>query len=80
MDKTFDKKINKIKGLYYLPWIGNNFINSETKLLVLGESNYDYKGAEETKEKEWNRILIKQNYLTPVSSVYPVSSVRRIEN
>jgi len=63
MDRVTEKEIkrNKIKGLYYLPWIGKDYINSNAKLLVLGESNYiDEEGYGE--EEDWNQILMKQNF------------------
>jgi len=71
MDKNFNKKINEIQGLYYLPWIGEKFVKSETKLLVLGESNYiNPEGF--GKEKDWNKILIKQNFAPILYEPYKV--------
>ena len=54
------------KEPFYLPWIGNNFVNSKTKLLVLAESPYgDAKNKNiEIKEIDWLRTLIQQNFAT----------------
>lgn len=65
MDKSFNENFNKLKrtGLFYLPWIGDNFTNSKTKLLVLGESNYN--GPEGWAQlRKWNQILVNQNFAT----------------
>ena len=52
----------------WLPWIGDNFSKSKGKLLVLGESNYKWKGEEDAWEivnlKRFERDLIKQRYIT----------------
>ena len=38
--KGFDSQIEKIPGLYWKPWIGRDFNNSEYRLLIVGESHY----------------------------------------
>ena len=37
-----DKVLEKINGLKWLPWIGNqyNFIEVDAKMLIVGESHY----------------------------------------
>ena len=55
----FDDVLGQIKGLTWLPWIGNNYPKARRKILVLGESHYCYnnfspadieKNREETRE------------------------------
>jgi len=68
MDRAIEEEIKKIGGLYYLPWIGKNYVNSNAKLLVLGESNYiDEEGYGE--EEDWNQILMKQNFIKILDGV-----------
>jgi len=72
MDKRYNNEISKLKRkeLYYLPWIGDNFANSKTKLLILGESNYIDKNRY-GEEKDWNQTLIKNNFTQGIEKVKP---------
>ena len=38
----FDYVLDQIKGLTWLPWIGNDYPKAQRKILVLGESHYCY--------------------------------------
>lgn len=42
MHKKIDEQLSHIKNLKWLPWIGEKYFSSETKLMVLGESHYLY--------------------------------------
>ena len=66
LDERFDEDFYKIKGLYYLPWIGEKYINSKTRLLVLGESNPIYEPED---DENWIRTLITQNFAPILDSV-----------
>ncbi len=41
-DITLDHQITKINEIKRLPWIGNEYSNSKSKLLLLGESAYNW--------------------------------------
>ena len=36
----FDESLKIIKGLTWLPWVGNNYQNTKCRTLVIGESHY----------------------------------------
>jgi hypothetical protein len=61
MEKVFDKKLKKINGIKWIPWIGDKFVNSKAKLLVLSESHYKWhqKGA----GKMLNSIQFEKNHV-----------------
>ena len=68
MDKRYNAEIEIIEGLHYFPWIGIDFINSETKLLVLGESIYiDPEGY--GADNDWIQVLVKQNFSPIIEGV-----------
>ena len=61
MEISFDKKLKKINMIKWIPWIGDNYKNSKTKLLVLGESHYKWEG-----KGAWtmlNSIQFEKNYV-----------------
>lgn len=59
INQEHDKKLRNIDNLKYLPWIGKEFYNQKEKLLIIGESVYnwgetdsEYLNAEKSLEKE----------------------------
>jgi len=44
--QSFDASLSRIKGLTWLPWIGNNYSTAPRKILLVAESHYT-KGDEE---------------------------------
>lgn len=62
MDKQFDKPLSQIDHFKWLPWIGQNYVSSDAKLMVLGESHYLCKGdSEEDYKKEFTREFIEKH-------------------
>mgnify|MGYP003625543558 CR=1 FL=1 len=41
-DISYDTEIGKLEGINRLPWVGNSFREKKIKILVLGESVYDW--------------------------------------
>lgn len=39
-DKQFDAAFDKIKGLARYPWVGSEFVNSDCRPLIIGDSHY----------------------------------------
>lgn len=47
IDKSFDQKFSKISPSFiWLPWVGQNYLHSNKKLLIIGESHYDSEGRD----------------------------------
>ena len=42
LDTQFDEQLNTLENLNWFPWIGQDFSASKPKLLVVGESLYNY--------------------------------------
>ncbi|WP_024468004.1 hypothetical protein [Treponema pedis] len=62
MNKQFDKLFLQIEHLKWLPWIGQNYVSSKAKLMVLGESHYLCKGdSQESYGEEFTREFIKMH-------------------
>lgn len=62
MNKQFDKLFSQIEHLKWLPWIGQNYVSSEAKLMVLGESHYLCKGdSQEDYGKNFTRSFVTQH-------------------
>ncbi len=40
LDKSYDTKFKGIKSLKWLPWVGKNYMNSEYKILLVGDTHY----------------------------------------
>ncbi|MBU4487127.1 MAG: hypothetical protein KKD38_09390, partial [Candidatus Delongbacteria bacterium] len=40
LDRGFDKQLNSVKNLTWLPWVGKNYTKSKYKVLIVGESHY----------------------------------------
>jgi len=61
-----DNEIKKIKGLKWLPWIGDNYYNLNGKLMILGESHYLWEGEEDAYEilndEGFTRALVYNNH------------------
>ena len=61
-----DHEIEKMKGLTWLPWIGDNYHTSNYKLMVLGESHYLWEGEEDAygilNDKKFTRALVYNNH------------------
>jgi hypothetical protein len=57
MDEGFDEAFNAMK-LAWLPWVGRGYRDADTKVVVLGESIYDYSDGDETVR---SRILSKHS-------------------
>lgn len=77
IDKSFDKQLETITNLTWLPWIGKSYNEANRKLLILGESHYKsadsdaqfekiFKGA--TEDKEFTRKTI---YESPICRDWP---------
>lgn len=77
LDKSFDKQLETITNLTWLPWIGKSYNKANRKLLILGESHYKsadsdaqfekiFKGA--TEDKEFTRKTI---YESPICRDWP---------
>ena len=77
IDKSFDKQLETITNLTWLPWIGKSYNKANRKLLILGESHYKsadsdaqfekiFKGA--TEDKEFTRKTI---YESPICRDWP---------
>jgi hypothetical protein len=77
IDKSFDKQLEAITNLTWLPWIGKSYNKANRKLLILGESHYKsadsdaqfekiFKGA--TEDKEFTRKTI---YESPICRDWP---------
>lgn len=61
IDRSFDENLNTVKGVSWLPWVGNKYaIAKSPRLLILGESNYDwgYGAQERLADPEFSRQLI----------------------
>lgn len=41
-DTSYDTEIEKLEGINRLPWVGNNYREQDIKVLILGESVYDW--------------------------------------
>ena len=41
-DFQFDKDFKDIEGLKYLPWIGKNALHQKEKIIIIGESVYNW--------------------------------------
>ncbi len=44
---SFDENFKKIENLNYLPWIGKSYSNASIKLMVVGESVYDWQDEDD---------------------------------
>ena len=62
-DDQFDKVYNKDNGLIHFPWIGRDYPNNKTKILILGDSHY----AEDEDERE--RCKTEKNYTRGILNV-----------
>ena len=51
MDKSKDSEFENIDELKWLPYIGDNYFNSDKKVLIIGESHYR---EDNEKSKKWN--------------------------
>ncbi len=62
-DFTYDKNLNQLKklGLKYYPWIGKNFNSSEEKLLIIGESVYNW-GSNQKEISEINTLINRYDF------------------
>ena len=56
----FDSKISEIPSLKWLPWIGQNYFN--TKIVVLGESQYEDGDEWQENNRDATRILIGNRF------------------
>ncbi len=61
MNVQLETEIKNIKGLNWLPWIGQNFNQSEA--IILGESHYEDGDEWQDGNKETTRIMIKKRLL-----------------
>jgi hypothetical protein len=65
-----DKKFRDLEYLKWLPWVGENYMNSNNKILVVGESHYQGttdESIEKHKNPEFTRIVVNElaiQYLT----------------
>jgi hypothetical protein len=41
-DTSFDNQFNAIENLTWKPWVGKDYSNSEHKVLIIGESHYEW--------------------------------------
>ena len=51
IDKSFDKQLEAITNLTWLPWIGKSYNEANRKLLIVGESHYKKADNDEEFEK-----------------------------
>ena len=66
-DATFDNELSKIEAMKWRPWIGKKYRSSNQRLVVLGESHYNWGDGEEDCRKaearlgrvDFNRELIE---------------------
>ena len=65
-----DLKLKELNGLKWLPWVGENYMNSTSKILIIGESHYQGATEESIKKHEnpeFTRIVVNElaiRYLT----------------
>jgi len=73
MYRKKDNEIKKVKGLKWLPWIGNNYCTSLYKLMILGESHYLWEGEEDAydilNDEGFTRALVYNNHQGHLDSV-----------
>ena len=50
IETSLDKDFLKIENLKYLPWVGKKALNQDQKLLIIGESVYNWEKDKETRE------------------------------
>ncbi len=53
IDKSFDKQLEAITKLTWLPWIGKSYNEANRKLLIVGESHYNFAESDEEYEKKF---------------------------
>jgi hypothetical protein len=73
MTTNLDIEFNSIQNLKWLPWIGDDYLNSPNKLLLIGESHYYNPEKKESFEKHQNigytrevieKVAINKEYKT----------------
>jgi hypothetical protein len=85
MNKNYDSQFKKIKNLKWLPWIGDNYSDSSSKLLIVGESHYLWKGEKdadkELNSKYFTRDIVfnnHQGHLQEVGRIKPLDSLEKV--
>jgi hypothetical protein len=66
-----DNDLIKIEDLKWFPWIGNKYFDMETKVILLGESHYDWKKSDslpKLKDKIFTRFVVAHQGLCHISS------------
>lgn len=51
-NENLDKEFEKISDIQYLPWIGKNYLLQEDKVLIIGESVYNWENPEDVEKRQ----------------------------
>ncbi len=51
LDRQLDKEFDKVENLTWYPWVGKDYVNSERKILIIGESHYLNEGSDDENKK-----------------------------
>lgn len=75
LNTDFDNYFKKIEthGLKYYPWIGKNFMKTHDKILIVGESVYNWETAVEERKKA-DSILNKYDFARIVAFEHGIES------
>lgn len=74
LSKSFDEKIRDIDGLKWLPWVGQSYFKKSQKILILGESHYNW-GENNATQK-----LNNETFTRYVVSDQGLSHINKTEN
>ena len=77
IDNSFDKDLENVTGLTWLPWVGKDFKENERKLLIVGESHYALADNDEKYQSSFQEIIQNKKFTREIIYESPVSGYWR---
>jgi len=62
LDTAFDAAFKQHKGLTWLPWVGDLYQTSPSRMLLLGESNYNWEKDKTSNPQSWALVDEEVNH------------------
>jgi hypothetical protein len=72
IDERFETELNKVDSLKWLPWIGKNY--NETKIFILGESQYEDGDDWQDENNLATRILIQKGFTDGFGKIQKIAT------
>ena len=75
LDTSFDSNLSGLSGLTWLPWIGKDFKNNEKRLLIVGESHYQFVDDDAENKKRFEEATANTNFTRECIVQSPISGL-----